>query len=143
MASIEVVVKHSLKGARHGSKQVWRHVEKKGDIGRKNVEKKGDIGRKNVEKKGDAGRKQLENIDGRQNEKKVISEKKGSSYKGQADGLVVIDEDPKLDIGPRGELKDKNEGGKTGMEMIGKSKKPPIDQDLMAFVLNICPLPPK
>ena len=135
MASIEVVVKHSLKGARHGSKQVWRHVEKKGDIGRKNVEKKGD-----------ARRKQLEKIDGTQNEKKVKSEKKGSSYKRQVEGLVDIDEesrDPKLDIGPKDELKDKNEGGKTGMEMIGKSKKPPIDQDLMAFVLNICPLPPK
>ena len=128
-------MKHSLKGARHGSKQVWRRVEKKGDIGRKNVKKKED-----------ARQSFFEKIDKRQNEEKVKSDKKGSSYKGQADELVDIDEesrDPNLDIGPKDEMKDKNEGGKTGMEMIGKSKKLPIDQDLVAFVLNICPLPPK
>ena len=37
--------------------------------------------------------------------------------------------------------KEKIKGGKR-MEM-GKSKKPPIVLDLMSFVLNICPAPPK
>ena len=108
-------MKHSLKGVdgHHRRKHVWRNVEKKG------------------------GKRQ-------KNKKNVKSEKKGS-HKGRAEGLADTDKksrDSNLDIGPKGELKDKKEGGKSGMEM-GKSKKPPIDLDLMAFVLSICPLPSK
>ena len=42
-------------------------------------------------------------------------------------------------------LKESIEGGKrkSGKEMMGKSKRLPIDLDLMAFVLNICPVPAK
>ena len=41
------------------------------------------------------------------------------------------------------DLKEKTGGGKGKSDEIGKSMKPPKDLDLIAFVLDICPVPAK
>ena len=88
-----------------------------------------------------------EGVGGGKNEENA-REKKGSNKRqdlkiltGQAKELADVGEggpDTNFD-----DLKEKSGGGKGKSEEFGKSKRLPKDLDLIAFVLDICPVPAK